>query len=303
MLLWRTAALISLVGEVFQHCDSGVRAAIAPSPPRTASVPSAGCCGPFAYRWDASSSCCWDPCSVSTGGQWLGVPASSLPKAGAVQLPAASPELCRPCHIWLPLQAASCRERCCLCPGHGRDRGTVQSFFPRAGSFFPAFASFPGLSPRLSSPLAAAMVPVCSSPLISQPPGSPGTGHAGPAPLFPSSCLPQQSQHPCSRRGCALRPAGEPFPQLYPSVWARGRQSVSAAPCRQEGSRSFPLCLPTVQLRCPKMRLSGWDAMGGGCPFHGMLVGKETSAAGVGQSKCQSRVLSLPPRSVMMGSP
>lgn len=43
--------------------------------------------------------------------------------------------------------------------------------------------------------------------------------------------------------------------------------------------------------------------LGGGCLFRGMLVGKETCAVGVGQSKCQTRVLSLPPRSVMMGSP
>lgn len=66
---------------------------------------------------------------------------------------------------------------------------------------------------------------------------------------------------------------GSRFPSFIPAS-GLGEGSVSAAQCRQEGSRSFPLCLPTVQLRCPKMRLSGWDAMGGGCPFHGTLVGK-----------------------------
>lgn len=251
MLSWWTTALISLVDEVFQHCDSRCESRDRPIPSQDSIC---------SQRWLLWSLCvqvgCLQllllviPALFPLVGSGLASQPLLFPKQGpcsSLLLPQSFAGRVTPgCPCSLPLQAASCRERCCLCPGHGRDKGTVQSFLTREGSFFPAAASFPSLSPRLSSPLAAAMVPVCSSPLISKPPGSPGAGHAGPAPLFPSSCLPQQSQHPCSRRGRALCPAGEPFPQLYPSVWARGRQSVSAAHVKA-GRRAlghFPFVCP-----------------------------------------------------------
>lgn len=48
-------------------------------------------------------------------------------------------------HLGLSPCPSACRERCCSCPGCGRDR--VQCFLTGEGRFVPASASFPCLSP------------------------------------------------------------------------------------------------------------------------------------------------------------
>lgn len=174
-----------------------------------------------------------EPFCVASGRQWHGLPAlpqilghaapcrpqrsvgyvasrspcsPPLPSAAAASFPAVGlPGEAASGHPVLSPSPVACRERCCSCPGCGRDGERVQCFLTREGRFVPASASFPYLSPRFSSPLAAATERTRSSPPVSTvrfqswllPRGSPVTRQAIPAPrpsptaaAFPGKAVP-----------------------------------------------------------------------------------------------------------------
>lgn len=146
--------------------------------------------------------------------------------------------------------------------------GKVCSRFCLFPFFIPPFIFTPGCSDGayLEQPADLPCSHVrCQSRLL--PRGSPVTRQAGPAPR-PSpaaAAFPGKAGTFLTWSWCAGVLLGELVVWLDPKAWAWGRQNIAAGcvppgveSCQARGHRSFPLLLPTVQLRPPKMRLLEW---------------------------------------------